>query len=982
MRRARTLELPGAAAISGLAFLVGYAWPLAAILLRSVNGVAGRDGLGADALRSALTDGRLGRVAGFTVGQAVVSTALCLAIGVPVGWVLARLRFPGDRVAAVIVVAPFVLPTLAVATSLLALVGGLPASRSGRFVLIVVAHVVFNVGVVARATINGVAQVDRSLIESASIAGRSPAAVWWSVSRPLVARRLAPAVLIVFVFCLTSFGVVVALGGAGLTTVEVEIWSAATQTLDLSRASVLAGLQLLLVIALVVVGQRLAVPTVAGTGTLRRRPRGIEWGAVAAVVAVVAALGALPVGVLVARSVSLGEGAWGLDAYRSLAVAGSRSARAATGSDGLGPVVIRSIVAAVFATAATMVVALAVASVASGANRSARWVERLAILPLATSSVTLGLGALIGFGTWGIDLRGTPMLVVLGQTAVAVPVAVGIVLPAARSLDPSLRDAAATLGAHRRRRVGGLALPLMRRSLSTAAMFAFALSMGDFGATVILARGDAATLPIVIGRLAGRPGPESVRLASAASVVLVLACIGPGLTLVLARPTLSAMRAWSRRGGPKRDGRMRSTRGAATVGAAVAVVALVGGSGDRRVSAQQGAGAGTTSSTSTTTTTTTSTTTPESTSTTVPAETTTTTEVDPFAGTLDGQVAELGYSGQSVFDPASRAVLIDQLAAARERLTDATSARQAAENALAASINDVASAEQQAAASGATTQTQVVHAAEAKERLRKRVVESYVLGDRRLDIYTVVDDPVTFSQARTYLESITAAENDAMAQYRQAVAALDSVQRQLVDQIAALRRAATERQAAVDLTGVLQLQAMSEVASYEAGSHVYVPGFRMPVAGPAHFIDSWGFPRMAGTAKAHWHEGIDIMAPVGRELVATEPGTIFKVGTVGLGGLRLWLRGDSGTEYYYAHLSAVAPGIADDVRVAAGDVVGFVGDSGNASGGPAHLHFEIHPGGGAAVNPFPLIKTAWGAAPIPTQAEALAGPVRVLGAGR
>lgn len=366
----------------------------------------------------------------------------------------------------------------------------------------------------------------------------------------------------------------------------------------------------------------------------------------------------------------------------------------------------------------------------------------------------------------------------------------------------------------------------------------------------------------------------------------------------------------------------------------------------------------------------------------MPAETTTTTEVDPFAGTLDGQVAELGYSGQSVFDPASRAVLIDQLAAARERLTDATSARQAAENALAASINDVASAEQQAAASGAATQTQVVHAAEAKERLRKRVVESYVLGDRRLDIYTVVDDPVTFSQARTYLESITAAENDAMAQYRQAVASLDSVQRQLVDQIAALRRAATERQAAVDLTGVLQLQAMSEVASYEAGSHVYVPGFRMPVAGPAHFIDSWGFPRMAGTAKAHWHEGIDIMAPVGRELVATEPGTIFKVGTVGLGGLRLWLRGDSGTEYYYAHLSAVAPGIADDVRVAAGDVVGFVGDSGNASGGPAHLHFEIHPGGGAAVNPFPLIKTAWGAAPIPTQAEALAGPVRVLGAGR
>ena len=103
---------------------------------------------------------------------------------------------------------------------------------------------------------------------------------------------------------------------------------------------------------------------------------------------------------------------------------------------------------------------------------------------------------------------------------------------------------------------------------------------------------------------------------------------------------------------------------------------------------------------------------------------------------------------------------------------------------------------------------------------------------------------------------------------------------------------------------------------------------------------------------------------MGTPLVACESGTLTKIGPAGLGGNRLWVKGDSGTEYYYAHLSAFAEGSVEGKRVNAGDVVGFVGNTGNAAGGPSHLHFEVHPGGGDAVNPYPLLKAAYGAKPM------------------
>jgi murein DD-endopeptidase MepM/ murein hydrolase activator NlpD len=116
-------------------------------------------------------------------------------------------------------------------------------------------------------------------------------------------------------------------------------------------------------------------------------------------------------------------------------------------------------------------------------------------------------------------------------------------------------------------------------------------------------------------------------------------------------------------------------------------------------------------------------------------------------------------------------------------------------------------------------------------------------------------------------------------------------------------------------------------------------GYVFPVYGQAWFSDSFGVPR----ADTVWHHGIDIFAPIGTPVLAVGEGTVYSVGWNNLGGNRLWLRDMKGNEYYYAHLSAYSPLAVNGKHVKAGDVLGFVGHTGDAITTPPHLHFEVHP---------------------------------------
>ena len=153
---------------------------------------------------------------------------------------------------------------------------------------------------------------------------------------------------------------------------------------------------------------------------------------------------------------------------------------------------------------------------------------------------------------------------------------------------------------------------------------------------------------------------------------------------------------------------------------------------------------------------------------------------------------------------------------------------------------------------------------------------------------------------------------------------------------AARRRQALERSAGLPVS----------VGTLPAGVR-YV----FPVAGGATFTDDWLFSRPGG----RYHVGIDLFSARGTPLVAVADGTLFRVGWNGLGGRRLWLRDQAGTAYYYAHLDGFASVAREGASVSAGEVIGFLGDSGDARGTSPHVHFEIHPGGGGPVRPFPII---------------------------
>lgn len=139
-------------------------------------------------------------------------------------------------------------------------------------------------------------------------------------------------------------------------------------------------------------------------------------------------------------------------------------------------------------------------------------------------------------------------------------------------------------------------------------------------------------------------------------------------------------------------------------------------------------------------------------------------------------------------------------------------------------------------------------------------------------------------------------------------------------------------------------------------------GYVFPVFGPASFGDSFGAPRP--NIPGGWHHGEDIFTPLGAPILAVADGTVHSIGFIPLGGYRIWLRDGDGNEFYYAHLSAYSPLAVEGNDVQAGDVIGFVGATGDAEGGAPHLHFEIHPaamvglGYDGVVAPYPFL-LAW-----------------------
>ncbi len=196
---------------------------------------------------------------------------------------------------------------------------------------------------------------------------------------------------------------------------------------------------------------------------------------------------------------------------------------------------------------------------------------------------------------------------------------------------------------------------------------------------------------------------------------------------------------------------------------------------------------------------------------------------------------------------------------------------------------------------------------------------------------------------------------------RAAVSALRAEQEQLLadakSELKRLVKEERERQArlkALEAARTAYLTSMPVAGGTTLAGALPQGDFLFPVAGAAQFTNDWGFARPGGRS----HEGIDLFATRGTPVVAVADGTLFNVGWNGLGGWRLWVRDAAGNGFYYAHLDAYSPAAKEGAAVTRGTVLGYVGDSGDAQGTPPHLHFEVHPGGGGPVPPYPII-TGW-----------------------
>jgi thiamine transport system permease protein len=473
----------------------------------------------------------------FTLWQAVLSTVLTIGFALPTAYVFTRYRFPGKSFLLSFATLPFVLPTVVVAAAFDALLGesgivnsllmslfrleSAPVQLERTLVLILIAHVFYNYAVALRILVGYWTNQNPRIEEAARVLGVHGWRLWWQIRLPLLRPALLAASALVFIFTFTSFGVIVILGGSQFATLEVEIYQQSLNLFNLPMAAALSLVQIVTMFALMIIYTRLQRSIVVDLQSSKRvarvpRTRG-EKAMVVATLIFMAVLLFLPLIALVIRSLTAGAG---IGNYTDLSQNPRGSVLFVPPAEAIG----NSLVFALITTVLAVALGVITAYLLNSRSRAARWLDPVFMLPLATSAVTLGFGFIIALDEPPLNLRSSVVIIPLAHTLVAMPFVVRNVLPALRSIPPNLAEAARSLGASPLTVRRLIDLPLISRSVAVGATFAFTVSMGEFGASLFVARPDTPTMPVVIFRLLGQPGSANYGQALAMSVILMAVC--------------------------------------------------------------------------------------------------------------------------------------------------------------------------------------------------------------------------------------------------------------------------------------------------------------------------------------------------------------------------------------------------------------------------------------------------------------------------
>jgi thiamine transport system permease protein len=487
-------------------------------------------------------DAYYARVLAFTTGQALLSTLLTLLAGMPAAYVFARYAFPGKALFRALTTIPFVLPSMVVAAAFAALFGpqghlnrvlmtflGLeapPLHLQQTLTLVLIAHVFYNTSIIVRVVGGFWTNLDPRIEEAARALGASRWRTFVEVTLPILLPAIVAASLLVFLFCFTSFGLIMVLGGPHLATIEVEIYYQAVPFFNLPLAAALSILQMIFTFAIMAVYTRIqartAVPlSLRPAEATQRRPatlsaKLIVWGSVGGLMILLL----LPLLALFDRSLSL-EGTYTLHYYQALFTNPTQSFFYVPPAEAIR----NSLLVAGATVALSLVIGLTSAYLLSGPNSPIKTVlDPLFMLPLGTSAVTLGFAYIVALDQPPLNLRASPWLLPLAHTLVAFPFVVRSLLPALRGMDPQWREAAGMLGASPARVIREIDLPIVARALLVGAVFAFTISVGEFGATLLIARPTFPTMPVVIYRLLGAQGALNQGQGLAMSTLLMIVC--------------------------------------------------------------------------------------------------------------------------------------------------------------------------------------------------------------------------------------------------------------------------------------------------------------------------------------------------------------------------------------------------------------------------------------------------------------------------
>ncbi len=537
-----------------------YFYPLGTILGVSL---APEGKLELEPLRSLFRTSYYLRTLWFTFWQAAVSTLLVLLLAIPGAYVFARYRFRGKQTLRAVIMLPFVLPTIVVANAFLALLG--PGGTANRWLMdlfqlsqpplqlqhtiwmILLAHIFFNYSVALRIISNSWQNLSPDLSQAAQMLGASKPRAFWHITLPLLRPAVLAAAVLVFIFCFTSFGVILILGGPRYATIEVEIYRQAVNLFNLPVAAALSLIQIVFTFGLMWLYTQSQAKS---THSLRLKPsrsterpirtlkdRFIVYGNLLLMLLLLG----LPLLALVSRSFA-GQDGPTLRFYSELFINRQDSIFFVPPAEAILNSTAFALFAVILAVSLGLISArmLTTRQIASSNGATAvkgdtgilsrarhfyhRLLDPLLMLPLATSAVTLGLGYIIALNKPPLNLRQSLLLVPIAHTLVAIPFVIRSVLPAIRRINPRLREAASLLGAGPNKIWFHIEWPLIRRALLVGAVFAFTISMGEFGATLFIARPQTPTMPVAIYRFLGQPGALNYGQALAMSTLLMLVC--------------------------------------------------------------------------------------------------------------------------------------------------------------------------------------------------------------------------------------------------------------------------------------------------------------------------------------------------------------------------------------------------------------------------------------------------------------------------